>query len=213
MLRKIGVFLLLPVFVVIVVLINLGSEPISADHKPVIPAKKEKVKTSNVLPRVPAVDAELIFGVEPQYREDVAIMIDRMRSTIPLCNTHMDEGLVTCMDRGEATADPEFSAYCGKNRDLVRYFFRWTDIVNKLPAYRRTVIPHSEAVDKCRNKILANVKYPETAKFKNISYIDNQDGTANVAITLVASNAFGVPISHEARCVFGGGALVKYEFF
>mgnify|MGYP001172735458 FL=1 len=216
MLRKIGTFIVLPVFIVTFVLIymakeepdGLTSQPVS--YPPVTVQKKAKEQG---LPTVGQADPELIWGVEPEYRKDVAVMIDRMRATIPVCNEFMDEGLVTWMNRDVATANPEFSAWCGRDRKSKRYFFTWMDIVNKQPAYQRTTIPRYSAVRACKDKSEPSVKYPETLKFRNVAYHDNQDGTARVAMTMVASNAFGVPVSHEVRCVFSGDLLKIHEVF
>lgn len=86
---------------------------------------------------VPEANPNEIYGVDEQYRADVATMIDRMRSQIPACNQAMDEGLVTWTNRDMVTANPEFVSWCGEGRNLERYFFKWADIVNKVDPYQK----------------------------------------------------------------------------
>ena len=130
-------YVLVVPFAVIAIVMFLLSE---ADND-VLPAKhsapKKEPRADYEFVNVPAANPNKIYGVDEQYRVDVAIMIDRMRSQIPACNKVMDEGLVTWTTRDIVTANPEFVSWCGEGSNLERYFFKWSDIVNKNNPYQK----------------------------------------------------------------------------
>ncbi|HAB91922.1 MAG TPA: hypothetical protein DCF43_06250 [Pseudomonas sp.] len=134
--RSVLYVLVVPFVVIAIVIISMsGADTQSEPEKYTLPIREPK--PAYVFVSVPPAKAAEIYGVDEQYRADVAIMMDRMRSQIPSCNKFMDEGLVTWTNRDVVTANPEFISWCGEGRSSERYFFKWTDIVNKADPYQK----------------------------------------------------------------------------
>lgn len=123
------------VVIAIVMILMSGTDTQPAAEKYALPKRAPNPAYEFV--SVPPANAREIYGVDEQYRVDVAMMMDRMRSSIPSCNQLMDEGLVTWTNRDVATANPEFISWCGEGRGLERYFFKWIDIVNNAEPYQK----------------------------------------------------------------------------
>lgn len=205
-------FVAIPVIVVVVVLIAYAPDQAStppAKASAGLP-KKAPPPEYKFVQNPPASIAGL-DGVELQYREDVARMIDRMRAEISTCNQSMPEGLVTWMNRDIKTANPEFSAWCGEGRERERYFFRWMDIVNGAAPYKKESLSYGKAVELCRLKAFRQVNFPETAHLKKIRHHDAKDGTGRITAELHAKNAFGVPVSADVTCDFNETSLTDFR--
>lgn len=134
--RSLFYVIVVPFVAIAIVIISMsGADTKPAPEKYALPTREPKPAYD--FADVPPANAAKIYGVDEQYRTDVAIMMDRMRARIPSCNQSMDEGLITWTNREVATANPEFVSWCGEGRNLERYFFKWTDIVNKTDPYQK----------------------------------------------------------------------------
>lgn len=156
---------------------------------------------------------ELAPNIEARFREAVAEALNKLAGTNEKCN----RGVYGAVQKNtDNPANPEFSVSCGnplKDEKLTRYHFTWMDAMNGKKPYTKATISRQTAIQLCREKSYASVKFPSSARLINISFHDNQDGTAVVAATLKVKNSFDMTVLNEVRCQFDSDKLTNLVIF
>lgn len=148
--------------------------------------------------------------IEPQYRTDVAGMLNRLSASHPACKQRLDPMTAAKSTSRGTTSNPSFFVQCGDTQvpEVVR--FTLEEARSGAAPSASKPIPQMAAMKACRNAAKERSLNPESLDFSTIldaGYDAKPNGNVVYSSTFTVLSGLGTELRYLIWCRFEGDSL------
>ncbi|SFL23819.1 zinc ribbon domain-containing protein [Azotobacter beijerinckii] len=168
-------------------------------------------KSQSPAPATPEIRPDELLYISPDYRIDVAKMLNVLRRENEFCRQELYPYNAGMSSQQPDPANPSFFVMCGDKKITVLHF-SWMDVVNKQAPVSPVAITRNEAFRVCRDYARSQVDRPdalEVSGIMDLAFTANDNGTAILFTTATAKNGLGAEMKYNVRCSFSRQTLTE----
>lgn len=162
----------------------------------------------------PFTEADILFDKETRpYRSMILRAVNKIALEDSRCRDSLDPSSPT-MSSQSTKAVPVFFVTCGKAGGVVNVFFRESDLAPGKTFTAPVHVNAGQAVEACERRAKSSATHPQTvsfSRFMDLATVQHPNGRTTVSSSFTASNAFGMKLKYNIRCLFDTKSLIEAE--